>query len=156
MQNTPERLLAGTALSLRTTVAPAVTDSYALAQIQAAAEILDNLAARVAWRADVLEAPMAEVASLLTAATERAPASELPRGRAWLARPLGPPDARDWTAALDALAELQEWLAADPVREPELASRVRLFVSADVKREIELLRTGMYRSASRDSSAASP
>jgi hypothetical protein len=146
MQGSLERLLAGTAASLRASVAPAVTDAYALAQVQAAAEVLDNLAARVAWRTDTLVAPLAEAAALLADAATCAPAGDLPTVRAWLARPeRGADGAQDWVSALDAVAELQEWLAADDDRAPQLAERTRAFASSEVAREMALLRTGMYR-----------
>jgi len=147
MQNSLERLLTGTARSLRDTVAPTLTDEYALAQLRAASEILDNIASRVDWRADLFAEPRAEIAALVAGGLDAAPAEALARGRAWLVQPSGgTTDVADWFAALDALAELQEWLAEDRTRAPELAARVRAFVAADVQAESNRLRTGMYRS----------
>jgi hypothetical protein len=148
MQNTSERLLAGIAASLRETVAPAVADAYALAQVQAAAEILDNLAGRLVWRTDDLRGPAVRWRALVLAASERAPVGELPRSRAWLAEPEpDPPDIVDWGRLLDAVAEVQAWLARPGVDQPELRARLRDRLADESERERRLLRTGMYRRA---------
>jgi hypothetical protein len=158
MQNSPERLLAGIAQSLRDSVLPSTSDPYAQGQIRAAAEVLDNLAPRVDWRTDDLREPLAELLALLAAAAESAPDLELPHTRAWLPRaqcagdrlarrpaPAERSALAAWGEGLQALAEVQQWLARPSTQEPGLQRRLREFLRNDFERERGLLRTGMFR-----------
>lgn len=128
MQNSVERLLTGIATALRELEA---TDAYARGQLDAAAELLDNLAPRVQAR----PAPLEPLRPILEAALARAP--DLPRTRAALAGDF------ERGEALAALAEVQAWLEAE--EHPDLARAVREFIAADLERERALLRTGMFR-----------
>ena len=51
MPNSLDRLFGGICVALRNDVRPAVSDRYAQAQIDAAIELLANLAEHVEWRA---------------------------------------------------------------------------------------------------------
>jgi hypothetical protein len=131
MQNSLERLLAGIAQSLREVVRPAVADPYAAAQAAAAAELLDNLAARVEWRRDLLLERAAAVAALLARAGRR-------------------PEPPDEAMSGDELAEslrrlLAELAAVQEAGPPELAADIEAFLAADLAREERLIRSSMYR-----------
>ena len=65
MQNSVDRLLLGVATVLRNDIAPQLQDEFARGQALAGAEILENLAPRVQWRADDAEAVVALVAPVL-------------------------------------------------------------------------------------------
>ena len=60
MQNSPDRLFAAIARSLRTDVLPGLDDPYARSQVTAAIEILGNLASRLVWRSDIDRKALAE------------------------------------------------------------------------------------------------
>jgi hypothetical protein len=146
MQNSPGRLLAGVAAALRDVVAPAIDDPAVRADVEEAARTLEGLEGHVAWRAELLAEPLSRVRSLLAEAADRAPAGTLrrrpDRPREGAAEP---PTARAWVDALDALAEVQAWLARPATDEPGLRARVAAFAADEVDRERALLRTGMYR-----------
>ena len=131
-QNSLERLLAGMAASLRDVVEPALTDPYARSQVQAAVDLLRNLAPRVEWRCDDLLAVTTRLRDVLAEAVAEAldDAAELAEARAWLAQP--PPAPTDnaalvaaRTAGLRALAAVQDWAAAAAARGDAVGERVR-------------------------------
>lgn len=125
MQNSLERLFDGLAASLRDTVAPAVADPYAKAQVLAAVELLNNLASRVEWRRDQILAEIEAARRVLAAAGVEAPAfdpaQQLSEARA---------------AHLAAVVALPPGVAT--------AER-RAFVHDQLEAELSRLRTGMYR-----------
>jgi hypothetical protein len=148
MQNSPERILEGISHTLRGTVAPSVQDAYALTQVLAAAELLENLVTRVEWRCADLAATVDEVAPLLAEADGLAPAGapELAAARSLLAAP--PAAAHDNDALLAArdahlaaLAGVQAWLAAagPDARLDGLHRRVEAVVGARLGIELERL-----------------
>lgn len=143
MQGSAQRILDAMAHSLRESVAPRVHDEFARGQIEAAAEVLENLASRVDWRADLHE-PSAQLHVLLAGACARAPRSELSGTRAWLAAHADAPAASAWPQRLEALAEVQAWLADPATDEPALRAELQAFLRADYEREQSLLRTGMF------------
>jgi hypothetical protein len=144
MPSSPENLLEAIATSLRETVAPRIDDAFARAQVAAAAEVLDNLAVRVQWRDDQLRARCAQLRTLLMAACERAPENRLPRTQATLAAAQDQPVPAVWEQSLDALAEVQGWLAAPTTDEPALAAELARFLRADYEHEQSLLRRVMF------------
>jgi hypothetical protein len=152
MQSSPDALLEAIADSLREALAPRIDDPFTRGQIEAAAEILDNLAARVQWRADMFDEPGAQVHVLLLEACARAPGGALPLSRAWLASAddRTPEVGAAWASALDALAEVQAWLAVPATNEPALDARLAQFLRDDHDRQQSLLRTGMFRDRRRD------
>jgi hypothetical protein len=126
-QNSLERLLEGVAAALREVVAPAVNDRYARSQAESAAELLENLAPRVAWRAGIAEAELARLRPLLERAARLHTPEALPRTRAFLSGPTHGSAEATRRDALLALAEVQTLLAvraADDV----LAADIRDFV----------------------------
>jgi hypothetical protein len=147
MQSSPDALLEAIADSLREALAPRIEDPFTRGQIEAAAEILDNLAARVQWRADMFGEPYAQVRALVQEACTRAPDGALPLSRAWLAAAddRTPEVEAAWASALGALAEVQAWLAVPATSEPALDALLAQFLHDDHKREQSLLRTGMFR-----------
>ncbi len=143
MQGSAKRMLEAIAYSLRDFVAPRVQDEFARTQLEAAAEVLENLAVRVDWRADLHE-PSAGLHELLAGACAHAPRSELPITRAWLAAHADNPAASAWSERLEALAEVQAWIADPATDEPALRVELQAFLQADFERERRLLRTGMF------------
>ena len=149
MQGSAQRMLEAIAHSLRDFVTPRVHDEFARTQLEAAAEVLENLAARVDWRAELHE-PSAGLHALLAGACARAPGSELPRTRAWLAAHADSPASSAWSERLEALAEVQAWIADPAIDQPALRADLEAFLQADYERERGLLRTGMFSRPERD------
>ena len=150
MQNSLERIFEGLENTLRSIVAPTLTDSYILTQVTSVAEIIGNLSTRVEWStAQLLEVtdrvrPIIELAA--SGGTE-----ELPRTASVLAEPTptrSAPNA-DLVAARDAhlfaLREVQHHLETHP--DGAVDEAVRGFLEWQVAREATLLRTGMFSAA---------
>jgi hypothetical protein len=112
-QNSLQRLLEGIASALREAVMPEISDPYARAQVEAAAGLLDNLAPRIGWQASLIEAEVDRIVVLLERATAIAGTADLPTARQFLAA--GPSGSLedDRRAALLALGQVQEHLAAN-------------------------------------------
>jgi hypothetical protein len=143
IQNSLERLLEGIAAALRREVAPALDDAYARSQALAAAELIENLAARVEWRCADLAAVVDSVRPILAEAVRIAPDLELAHEVLTQRAPTGDNAAllRARDRHLAALAELQDRLPgagpeADPLRE-----RVRGAIRSQLRAELERLRT---------------
>lgn len=145
MQNSPERLLTGIADTLRSAIAPKLSDRYALAQLGAAAEILDNLAPRVGLSDDLVSGSVEELSALFIEATAALPDEAAGPFRDWLEEASARRPAANWSSGLEALAGLQRWLADNPGAAPGLEQRTADVIAADFGREVELVRTGMYR-----------
>jgi hypothetical protein len=148
VQNSPERLLTGIADTLRSAIAPKLTDPYALAQLQAAAEILDNLAPRVGLSDDLVSGSVEELSALFVEATSVLPDEAAGPFRAWLEEAPARRPAANWSGGLEALAGLQRWLADNPGAAPGLEERTAALIAAEFAREEDLVRTGMYRRGS--------
>jgi aminoglycoside phosphotransferase (APT) family kinase protein len=147
IQNSLPRILEGLAEQLAETVAPAVDDPFAKAQVMAAVELLNNLQTRVEWRTADFAGVVERVRQVLEEATD-APLHV----RGVLGDPL--PEPHDVKAMLvaernhrRALGQLQAWLESQPGHE-DLHATVQELVLWDLERELSLLRSGMY-SASR-------
>jgi hypothetical protein len=147
MQNSLERIFEGLEDTLRSVVAPTITDPYVLSQVTSVAEIVANLSTRVEWSSAQLQ----EISDRVRPILERAAAGSatgLPLTRELLARsapgPVSPNeallDARD--RHLYALQEVQRSL--EHAGDEELERMVREFLSWQVERETTLLRTGMF------------
>ena len=128
VQNSLDRLFEGLSTSLRDDVAPAVDDPYAKAQVNAAVELLGNLAVRVEWRSDALRDEIDHIRAVLETSAERPSVLDeaVPGDGAALVA--------SRAAHLDALAR------ADVSDEA-----LRGLLSWHVGREVALLRTGMYK-----------
>ncbi|MGE5156332.1 MAG: hypothetical protein ACM3JP_02425 [Betaproteobacteria bacterium] len=147
MQNSLERIFEGIENSLRTIVAPTITDSYILSQVTSVAEIIGNLSTRVEWRcAHLLEVsrrvrPVLELA--LASAPERLPgtADLLAQAAPDAATPNAQLiEARD--AHLAALREVQRDLDDHP--DDAVDTALREFLAWQLDHEATLLRTGMF------------
>lgn len=133
MQNSLDRIFEGIARSLATDVAPLVEDPYAKAQVMAAVELVNNLAARVEWRREPLLADIAAAREVLSAAgADVAPVDPAASGTELAVARRG---------HLVAVAALQ---GTDVARRPEVAAVLRHFLRSTLDRELDLLRTGMY------------
>ena len=123
MQNSLTRILEGIAESLGETVLPAVSDPYARSQVKAAIEILGNLATRVEWDRDQLEELVTSIDAALSGAGHQPPSrsGDLESDRAAHLRALG-----------EAVADADDEVLRGAMLE-------------DLRRELERLRTGMYR-----------
>jgi hypothetical protein len=138
-----ERLFAGIAESLRDAIAPELTDPYARAQAEDAANLLDNVATRIQWRSDLLLADLDRVIPLLQRGVAAAGPEQLPHARALLAElPDAPskqsrPDAEslvaERNAALLALGELQDWLGQAGTGDPSVSTEGVRSLRADVQ-----------------------
>ena len=143
MQNSLDRIFEGLEHTLRSVVAPTLTDSYLLSQVNSVAEIIGNLSTRVEWRSDQLLEISARVRPILELAA--AAPDGLPLTRDLLGRPAptaATPNA-DLLAARDdhllALREVQRALEARA--DPEVEAAVRDFLTWHVESEVALLRT---------------
>ncbi len=145
MQNSPERLLTGIADTLRSAIAPKLTDRYALAQLGAAAEILDNLAPRLGPSDELVSGSVEELSALFLEAAAALPDEAAGPFRDWLEEAPARLPAANWSSGLEALAGLQRWLADNPGAALGLEQRTADVIAADFAREEELVRTGMYR-----------
>lgn len=147
MQNSLDRLFAGLQESLRTIVAPAITDPYVAGQVASIAEIIGNLSTRVEWRSDQLLESVVRVRPILELAGRRG-LREIPLTGSVLGEPAPTaastnPEllaARD--AHLFALREVQRRLESHP--DDEIDAAVRAFLIWQVANEASLLRTGMF------------
>jgi hypothetical protein len=144
MQNSLDRLFEGMENTLRNVVAPTITDSYILSQVNSVAEIIGNLASRVEWNSTQLLEISDRVRPVLEAAS-----GELPLTAAVLA---GPAAAADWANAdllrardehLAALREVQRSLETAP--DDDVESSIREFLAWHVDFESSLLRTASSR-----------
>jgi hypothetical protein len=147
MQNSLERIFEGLENTLRTVVAPTITDSYVLTQITSVAEIIGNLSTRVEWSCAQLLEVSVRVRPILTLAAGNGPAA-LPLTREILA---GPEPAAAWPNAellrardqhLLALREVQHSLEDHP--DSSVEDAIREFLRWQVAHEATLLRTGMF------------
>ena len=144
MQNSLDRIFEGLETTLRTIVAPTISDSYILTQVTSVAEIIGNLSTRVEWRSDQL----LEVINRVRPVLERARSERLPRTAELLARPVPRaeiPNA-ELVAARDdhllALREVQRSLDTQP--DDDLEAAIREVIAWQVAHEVTLLRTGMF------------
>ena len=132
MQNSLERIFEGLESTLRDIVAPTITDSYILTQINSVAELIGNLSSRVEWRSDQLLEVSLRVRPVLEKAGGPLPAlpsatssnSELLRARA---------------EHLEALGTVQRSL--ETVDNDEVEALIREFLAWQVSFEASLLRT---------------
>jgi hypothetical protein len=148
VQNSPERLLTGIADTLRSAIAPKLTDRYALAQLQAAAEILDNLAPRLGPADELVSGSVEELSALFVEAAAVLPDEAAAPFRDWLEEAPARLPAANWSSGLETLAGLQRWLADNPGAAPDLFERTAALIAAEFAREEDLVRTGMYRRGS--------
>lgn len=144
MQNTLDRIFEGLEETLRSIVAPTVTDPYILSQVTSVAEIIGNLSTRVQWRTDHLLDVVNRIRPVLQlAGAQRIPANARLLSEAGPTAATAPDDllaARD--AHLLAFREVQRSIEASPDQAIEEA--VRDFVQWQVAHESSLLRTGMF------------
>jgi hypothetical protein len=140
MQNSLERLFEGLAASLREVIAPASTDAYARGQALAAAEIVENLATRVEWKAERLRDETARIRPLLDQAVASAHASELPLTRRLLAHSAEHDPLEDRNRHVAALAEVAEWAL-----DRRASADLRRVVAEQLAAQARLMRGGMYR-----------
>jgi hypothetical protein len=146
IQITLDRLMEGIAAALRESVIPELSDSYARSQAEAAANLIANLATRVQWRPDMLQAELGRLEPILAHAARIAPRHLLDPGAL---APAAETDAGALvarrTAALRELASVQTWLAgAAPADDPELAllaQEVRAFLDWQLDDQVARLRT---------------
>jgi hypothetical protein len=144
IQGSLARLLEGVAASLRSGVAPALTDEYAQMQLAAAAEIVENLATRMEWRRDWLRDEIVAVRRALADAVSAVPAGALPLAEGVLAQRLPPETASSselesaCIRCLEALGEVAERAGAEGAPLPSA-------LLEHLEWELRLLRTGMYR-----------
>lgn len=144
MPGSLDRLFAGMAETLRDTVLPAVDEPYARAQVAACIELLGNLATRVEWRLDHLQLVTERADAALVAAFAQAP--ELAPAVAIVAATSAPgaSPVRRRDDALARVAAALRWLDDQP--EQPAAAPLLAFATWHVGHEVELLRTGMFRS----------
>jgi hypothetical protein len=143
MQNTLERIFEGLEETLRSIVAPTITDPYILSQVSSIAEIIGNLSTRVQWRTDHLLELVTRIRPILElAGSERFPGSPVLAEPAPTAGTAADDLLAARTAHLFALRELQRSLEARPDEAIEAA--VRDFLQWQVAHESSLLRTGMF------------
>jgi hypothetical protein len=150
MQNSIERLLEATAGLMRRAAASTLEDRFLAGQLSAGAEILENLATRVEWRATDLREYVIRMRDVLAVALAAADGHELSRARRMLATP-APSEAASATELerwrdehLQALSEVQMWLGVR-IADPELAqarAALKAFLRWDLDRERGLMRRG--------------
>jgi hypothetical protein len=146
IQITLDRLMEGIAAALRESVVPGLSDSYARAQAEAAANLIANLATRVQWRPDMLQAELGRLEPILARAARIAPRHVLDPGAP---APAAETDAgvlvARRTAALRELASVQAWLAgaarADDPELARLAQEVKAFLDWQLDDQVARLRT---------------
>jgi hypothetical protein len=157
IQNSLDRLLAGMARELRSAVAPAVTDPYAHSQALACAELLDNLAVRIEWRADELRDAIESVRAVLVDAIAIARDGDgetpLQQWRALLVAPVPAPAERDELAVayrehLAAIASVESWISRGhaPADTDALRERVRSVTDSLMAKEFERFAAARARS----------
>ena len=132
------RLLEGMAATLRSDVAPAVGDEFALMQLRAIEEVLRNLAVRVDWATAELDEEITGQLALL----------DLLSAAGW---PGEPPPPRSFATAEEAiayrarllplLADALEWAQSQGEAEKRMATE---HLRAVNKRERARLKSGMY------------
>ena len=139
MQNSLPRLFAGINDALVGVVLPAVDDEFARVQLAACIELLGNIAARVEWRADLLDEVTRRAEEAIDAATGLAPGLEAALGAPPTAG-AEPIAARD--AALARVSRALRWCHA---HDPGAVAPLVAFAAWHLDHERSLLRTGMYR-----------
>jgi hypothetical protein len=134
-----QRLLEGIAAALQTYVEPAVDDRFARMQLQAIDEILRNVATRVEWRREEVEAEIAEAERLLVGLREAGSPVDAPAPHTDLE------EHRRQTLAV--LGEALEWVQSRPAGEAGSAAAheaVVAYLQREVGRERDRLKSGMY------------
>ncbi len=145
IQNSLDVLFDGMLRTLQE-VAPLVRDDYARGQLEAAADILANLAERVDWREAELRETIRRARAILAAAVAEAPdAAELAAARDCLAQPR--PSTGGLTATRDlhlrALAGVQRY--AGETDSAGLQRRLDRFLKWQLETETVLLRRARAR-----------
>jgi hypothetical protein len=144
VQNSLERLLEGLEHTLRSIVAPSLTDSYLLSQVNSVAEIIGNLSTRIEWRSDQLLEVVDRVRPVLEQAVASIP-DGLASTRTLLARPVpsaATPNAELLGARDDHLLALREvQQALESHADADVEAAVRAFLTWHVESESALLRT---------------
>lgn len=144
MQNSLERLLEGVAAVLRETVRPELQAGYAKVQIDAAAEILVNVAARASWRVDLIEARCERLTATLLEVAAALPASLVPTLHDDVVRVAESLPAHALPLLLERLAEVQDVLVAAVPQNSAAQRIIADYLAADLRDEDDLMSTGMF------------
>ena len=153
MQNSLERLFEGMGETLSETIAPALTDAFALSQVSTMIELLRNIATRVQWRADHSMELIGRIQEILRFALNAGCLPRLDIQNAGLLVKKPVPDSSDHEglveskqAHLAALADIQKGLAEIPTdEEKELRAIIQEFILWHLEVELACLCTGMYK-----------
>lgn len=148
MQNSPDRLLQGAADAVRDVLRHLDSpDPFVRSQLQATAELMDNLAPRIEWRADDLVELIAAIRRTLGGAVDDAPGAPLPFTRDVLQQPVDHTNVdvlvQQRDAHLAALRELQAWAIDDPSGDhPAIGRAVSDLLGWQLETELRQLRAG--------------